>query len=81
MDDMVGAGAEDGANDAGADSNDQDNVDANIAADKRFKPSSFGLYCRLSRETKEINVAVGVFVVGVFNAPAQTIHPAEIHEN
>tara|TARA_Y100001936_G_C16087749_1_gene683131 strand:- start:1519 stop:5082 length:3564 start_codon:yes stop_codon:yes gene_type:complete len=43
---------------SGGDSNDEDNVDANVASDKLFKPSSFGLYCRLTPETKEINVVI-----------------------
>ncbi|MDC0241803.1 hypothetical protein OAK66_05190, partial [Candidatus Nitrosopelagicus sp.] len=43
---------------AGGDSNDEDNVDSNIAADKLFKPSSFGLTCRLTPATKEINVVI-----------------------
>ena len=44
--------------DSGGDSNDEDNVDANVASDKLFKPSSFGLYCRLTPGTKEINVLI-----------------------
>ena len=33
----------------------------------------------LSKKSAENNVAVGVFAVGVFHVPTQTMHPAEIH--
>jgi len=42
----------------GGDTDDEDNTDSNVANDKLFKPSSFGLTCRLSPETKDLKVIV-----------------------
>jgi len=42
----------------GGDTDDEDNTDSNVANDKLFKPSSFGLTCRLAPTTKEIKVTI-----------------------
>lgn len=49
----------------GGNTEDEDNTDSNVANDKLFKPSSFGLTCRLSPETKEIKA---VIEYGIYNA-------------
>ena len=42
----------------GGDSGDEDNPNSNVDVSKLYKPSSFGLTCRLSLETKEIAVKI-----------------------
>ena len=42
----------------GGNTEDEDNTDSNVANDKLFKPSSFGLTCRLATETKEIKAVI-----------------------
>ena len=42
----------------GGDSDDEDNPNSNVDVAKLYKPSSFGLTCRLSLETKEIAVKI-----------------------
>ena len=42
----------------GGDTDEEDNTDSNVANDKLFKPSSFGLTCRLAPETKEIKCII-----------------------
>ena len=37
---------------------DDENLSSSVAADKLFKPSSFGLTCRLTPQTKEIKITV-----------------------
>ncbi len=49
---------EDKTVDIGGESSDEDNSDAQVANDKLFKPSSFGLTCRLTPDTKKINVNI-----------------------
>ena len=49
---------EDKTSDIGGESSDEDNSDAQVASDKLFKPSSFGLTCRLTHDTKKINVNI-----------------------
>jgi len=49
----------------GGDTNDEDNTDSNVANDKLFKPSSFGLTCRLAPETKEIKA---IIKYGIYHA-------------
>ena len=45
---------EDKIQETGGDADEEDNYDSNVANDKLFKPSSFGLTCRLDPTTKEI---------------------------
>jgi len=40
------------------DDDDDDNLSSSVANDKLFKPSSFGLTCRLAPQTKEIKIIV-----------------------
>ena len=49
---------EDKEQESGGDTDDEDNTDSNVMSDKLFKPSSFGLTCRLSPETKEITATI-----------------------
>ena len=42
----------------GGDTDEEDNTDSNVANDKLFKPSSFGLTCRLAPERKEIKCII-----------------------
>ena len=49
----------------GGNTEEEDNTDSHVANDKLFKPSSFGLTCRLALETKEIKA---VIEYGIYNA-------------
>ena len=49
---------EDKEQESSGDTDDEDNTDSNVMNDKLFKPSSFGLECRLAPETKEITARV-----------------------
>lgn len=49
----------------GGNTEEEDNTDSHVANDKLFKPSSFGLTCRLSPKTKEIKA---VIEYGIYSA-------------
>jgi hypothetical protein len=54
---------EDKIQEVGGDTDEEDNNDSNVANDKLFKPSSFGLTCRLDPTVKEIKgrVEYGIY--------------------